>query len=67
MWAPEAKETADSIADPEFPEARPPIDFITVSPAMRKLYIEDSCQVMRAPDEVDGSDHDPVWAKFKLQ
>lgn len=67
MWAPEAKETADSVVDPDFPEGRPPIDFITVSPAMRKLYIEDSCQVMRAPDEVDGSDHDPVWAKFKLQ
>ncbi len=61
-----AKETADSIPDPRFPEGRPPIDFITCSPAMKALYIEDSCQVRRAPTEVDGSDHDPQWAKFKL-
>ena len=66
MWAPEAKETEDSIADPEFPEGRAPIDFITCSPAIKQLYIEDSCQVRRTPVEVDGSDHDPVWAKFKL-
>jgi len=33
---------------------------------MRKLYVEDSCQVRRVPADQDGSDHDPVWAKFKL-
>jgi endonuclease/exonuclease/phosphatase family metal-dependent hydrolase len=63
MWAPEAKETEDSIANTEFPHL---IDFITCSPAMAKLYIEDSCQIRRAPDSQDGSDHDPLWAKFKL-
>jgi endonuclease/exonuclease/phosphatase family metal-dependent hydrolase len=66
MWATEPKETADSLVDPEFPDGRAPIDFITCSPAMRKLYIEDSAQVMRAPPGKDGSDHDPQWAKFKL-
>ena len=66
MWAPVPKETADSLVDPEFPDGRAPIDFITCSPAMRKLYIEDSAQVMRAPPGTDGSDHDPQWAKFKL-
>jgi endonuclease/exonuclease/phosphatase family metal-dependent hydrolase len=65
MWAPEAKETEGSIPDPEYPD-RQPIDFITCSSAMKALYIEESCQVMRAPAEQDGSDHDPVWAKFKL-
>ncbi len=65
MWAPVAKETEDSVPDLEYPD-RQPIDFITCSPAMKTMYIEDSCQVRRAPVEVDGSDHDPVWAKFKL-
>lgn len=63
MWAPVAKETEDSIANLEFPNL---IDFITCSPAMAKLYIQDSCQIRRAPAEQDGSDHDPLWAKFKL-
>jgi endonuclease/exonuclease/phosphatase family metal-dependent hydrolase len=63
MWAPVAKETEDSIANLEFPNL---IDFITCSPAMAKLYVEDSCQIRRAPAEQDGSDHDPLWAKFKL-
>lgn len=67
MWAPEAKQTDDSTPDPEFPQGRPPIDFITCSPAVKALYIEDSCQIRRAPDEVDGSDHDPLWARFRLQ
>jgi endonuclease/exonuclease/phosphatase family metal-dependent hydrolase len=67
MWAPEVKETADSIPDPEFPNGRPPIDFIALSPAMKAVYVEDSCQTRRAPAEYDGSDHDPQWAVFELQ
>jgi endonuclease/exonuclease/phosphatase family metal-dependent hydrolase/DNA/RNA endonuclease YhcR with UshA esterase domain len=67
MWAPEAKQTEDSIPDPEFPDGRPPIDFITCSPAMKAMYVEGSCQTRRSPDEYDGSDHDPQWAEFKLQ
>ncbi len=66
LWAPEPKETADSQVDPEFPDGRDPIDFITCSPAMRKLFIEGSSEVRRAPPSQDGSDHDPQWAKFKL-
>jgi endonuclease/exonuclease/phosphatase family metal-dependent hydrolase/DNA/RNA endonuclease YhcR with UshA esterase domain len=67
MWAPEVKETEDSIPDPEFPNGRPPIDFIAVSPAMKAVYVEDSCQTRRMPAEYDGSDHDPQWAVFQLQ
>lgn len=67
MWAPEPKETEDSIPDPEFPNGRPPIDFISMSPALKAMYIEDSCQTRRSPAEYDGSDHDPQWAEFQLQ
>jgi endonuclease/exonuclease/phosphatase family metal-dependent hydrolase len=67
MWAPEAKQTEDSIPDPEFPNGRPPIDFITCSPALKAMYVDDSCQTRRSPAEYDGSDHDPQWAVFKLQ
>jgi endonuclease/exonuclease/phosphatase family metal-dependent hydrolase len=67
MWAPEIKETEDSIPDPEFPNGRPPIDFITMSPALKAMYVEGSCQTRRSPAEYDGSDHDPQWAVFKLQ
>lgn len=67
LWAPEVKETEDSIPDPEFPNGRPPIDFIAVSPALKAMYVEDSCQTRRAPAEYDGSDHDPQWAEFQLQ
>lgn len=67
MWAPEPKETEDSIPDPEFPNGRPPIDFISMSPALKAMYIEDSCQTRRSPVEYDGSDHDPQWAEFQLQ
>lgn len=66
MWAPEPRETSDSLVDPEFPEGRAPIDFITCSPAMRKLFIEESAEVRRAPPSQDGSDHDPQWATFQL-
>jgi endonuclease/exonuclease/phosphatase family metal-dependent hydrolase len=66
MWAPKPRETPDSQVDPEFPDGRAPIDFITCSPAMRKLAIEDSAEVRRAPPSLDGSDHDPQWATFQL-
>lgn len=66
MWATDPEETPDSEVDPEFPEGRAPIDFITVSPAMRKLYVADSAKVRRAPPSLDGSDHDPQWAVFQL-
>jgi endonuclease/exonuclease/phosphatase family metal-dependent hydrolase len=67
MWAPEVKQTDDSIPDPEFPEGRPPIDFIAISPALKAMYVEDSCQSRRSPRKYDGSDHDPQWAVFQLQ
>jgi endonuclease/exonuclease/phosphatase family metal-dependent hydrolase len=67
MWAPEVKETEDSIPDPKFPNGRPPIDFIAISPALKAVYVEDSCQTRRSPAEYDGSDHDPQWAVFELQ
>lgn len=67
MWAPEATETEDSISDPAFPNGRPPIDFITLSPAVKSVYVEDSCQIRRSPREYDGSDHDPLWVELKLQ
>lgn len=63
MWAPVAKETDDSIPNLEHPDL---IDFITCSPAMKLMYVEDSCEIRRAPAEVDGTDHDPLWAKFRL-
>jgi len=66
MWAADPRETSDSQIDPEFPEGRSPIDFITCSPAMRKLVIPDSAEVRRAPPSHDGSDHDPQWATFQL-
>lgn len=66
MWATDPEETPDSVIDPEFPEGRAPIDFITISPAMRKRYIEKSAKVRRAPPSHDGSDHDPQWAAFQL-
>jgi endonuclease/exonuclease/phosphatase family metal-dependent hydrolase len=66
MWAPDPRETSDSRVDPEFPDGRAPIDFITFSPAMRKRYIADSAEVRRAPPSQDGSDHDPQWATFQL-
>jgi endonuclease/exonuclease/phosphatase family metal-dependent hydrolase len=66
MWATEPEETSDSMIDPEFPEGRDPIDFITCSPAMRKRYVAESAKVRRAPPSHDGSDHDPQWAVFQL-
>lgn len=66
MWRVPATETPDSIPDPEHPDW-PPIDFITCSPALKPLYIEGSCHVMKAPAAVDGTDHDPVYARFRLQ
>jgi endonuclease/exonuclease/phosphatase family metal-dependent hydrolase len=65
MWAPVAKETPDSLPV-EHPEWLP-IDFIVCSPAMAGQYVEDSCQVRKAPATVDGSDHDPVFARFRLK
>lgn len=66
MWAAPTTDTPDSILDPE-QAGWEPIDFITCSPALAKLYVEGSCQKMRAPADMDGSDHDPVFARFRLK
>ncbi len=66
MWAAPTTDTSDSILDPE-QAGWEPIDFITCSPALAKLYFEGSCQKMRAPADMDGSDHDPVFARFRLK
>ncbi|TWU28260.1 endonuclease/exonuclease/phosphatase family protein [Bythopirellula polymerisocia] len=66
MWSLPTEDTPDSILDPE-QAGWDPIDFITCSPALAKLYVEGSCQKMRAPAEIDGSDHDPVSARFRLK
>ncbi len=66
MWRVPEEDTPDSILDPE-QEGWEPIDFITCSPALAKLYVEGSAQKMRAPQAIDGSDHDPVFARFRLK
>jgi len=66
MWPTPTKDTPDSILDPD-QAGWEPIDFILCSPAMAKSYVEGSSQKMRAPAEMDGSDHDPVFARFKLK
>ncbi len=64
MWAPEMTMSEDSLEN-DHPEWAP-IDFITSSSAMAKLYVPDSCKIKYAPPEIDGSDHNPIWARFKL-
>ena len=43
------------------------IDFILTSPAMSRRYIENSYRIRPGSQAETGSDHNPVWAKFRIK
>ena len=45
---------------------RSTIDYILASPAMAKCYVPGSAKVVVVPNEIEGSDHAPVLAKFAI-
>jgi len=52
-----------------YPSTRYPdtiFDYILVSPAMKRRYVEGSADIIRDPQLTRGSDHLPVYASFEL-
>lgn len=45
---------------------RSTIDYILASPAMARCYVAGSAKVVEAPNELEGSDHAPVIARFAI-